>query len=177
MGEKWKGRAIVVALIGLVVANAWMIGRERGLFWALRPPSWAEVMAEELWRERLKGDPSLGAQVPPLKAFKGRRIVIVTERCTDCIAGILKQWAEIVEGTGLPKLVLITGDPKEQALQVLKRWQIEADTVTDSKGEIGQKLRAFFTPRLYVFEGGRLIWKQDKIRVNPDEVIKEVIGQ
>jgi len=33
MGEKWKGRAIVVALIGLVVANAWMIGRERGLFW------------------------------------------------------------------------------------------------------------------------------------------------
>ncbi|MFA0761310.1 MAG: hypothetical protein HZLCBSQH_001416, partial [Candidatus Fervidibacterota bacterium] len=106
-----------------------------------------------------------------------RRIVIVTERCTDCIAGILKQWAEIVEGTGLPKLVLITGDPKEQALQVLKRWQIEADTVTDSKGEIGQKLRAFFTPRLYVFEGGRLIWKQDKIRVNPDEVIKEVIGQ
>lgn len=74
-------------------------------------------------------------------------------------------------------MVLITGDPKEQALQVLKRWQIEADTVTDSKREIGQKLRAFFTPRLYVFEGGRLIWKQDKIRVNPDEVIKEVIGQ
>jgi hypothetical protein len=177
MGERWKDVVIVITLVSLIVANAWMIGREMGLFVAPRPKSWLEVVAEELWREQLKCDPPLGIEVAALKVFKGRRVVIVMERCTDCIAGTLKRWAEVVKEARLPKLVLVTSDSKEQAQQVLKRWQIEANIVTDPKGVIIQKLHAFFMPRTYAFKEGRLIWKQDKIRVDAEEVIKEVMKQ
>jgi len=177
MEKRWKDGAIVTAFIGLIVANAWMIGREMGLFVTPCPKSWLEVVTEELWLERLKSDPPLGIEMASLKAFKGRRVVIVTERCTDCIAGTLKRWAEVVKGARLPKLVLVTGDPKEQAQQVLKRWQIEANIVTDPKGVITQKLNAFFMPRIYVFDEGRLIWKQDKKIVDAKEVINRVMGR
>lgn len=39
------------------------------------------------------------------------------------------------------KMVLVTGDKLEQAKQFLDRWEIDAEIVTDLKGEIRQLLR------------------------------------
>jgi hypothetical protein len=89
----------------------------------------------------------------------------------------LKEWAEAIKIAGLPRLVLVTGDLKEQAQQVLKRWQIEAEIVTDRKGEIAKKLNAFFTPRAYVLKDSQLIWKQERLNVAPHGVLVEVKRQ
>jgi hypothetical protein len=74
-------------------------------------------------------------------------------------------------------MVLVTGDRPEQAKQVLERWLIDADVVTDPRGEIAKKLNAFFTPRAYIFEDGRLIYKQDRFRVKPQEWLWEAMRQ
>lgn len=175
-GSQKMGRQIWLWLliIGLIGANLWTIGQQLGLSKVPRPKSYTEMLMEESWQKRLKEDPPLGTEVKELKGFKGRRLVIVIERCTDCVARTLKEWAEAIREAGLPNLVLVTGDQKEQAQQVLKRWQIDAEIVTDPKGEIAKKLHAFFTPRAYAFEGGRLVWRQERLDVVPMEEIREV---
>lgn len=169
----WEGILTVIVVL-LLLANLWMLGRNLGLSLSPRPKSFLETVMEETWKKHLKEDPPLGTKVEELKSFKGKRLVIVIERCTDCVAEALKSWSEAVKRAGLPKMVLVTGDRPEQAKQVLDRWKIESDVVTDLKGEIAKKLHAFFTPRAYVFEDGRLIWKQDRLQVMPDEVFSEV---
>lgn len=113
----------------------------------------------------------MGTEISELKPFKGKRLVVVIERCTDCIAGALKSWSEVVKRSGLPKMVLVTGDKPEQARQVLDKWGIDVEVVSDLKGEIIKKLNVFFTPRIYVFKNGQLTWKQNR----PDVEIREVI--
>ena len=166
---------IMVTFLRFACANLWMLGRQLGLSVTPRSKSYLEILMEEIWQERLKGDPPLGTKIEALKDFKGFQVVIVIERCTDCVAGALKGWAEAIKMAGLSRLVLVTDNSKEQAQQVLKRWQIEAKIVTDIKGEIAKKLNAFFTPRAYIIEDGQLIWKQDKIRVDTKEVVKKVM--
>lgn len=78
---------------------------------------------------------------------------------------------EVVKATGLPKMVLVTRDPVKEAKRVLHQWQIEAEIVTDPEGTIAQKLNAFFTPRVYAFEDGRLVWKQE-----PETVLRKQEG-
>jgi len=153
----WRQVGLWLLVIGLLGANLWMLGRQLGLSVTPRPKSYAEIVMQEIWQERLKGDPPLGTKIEVLKGFKGLRVVIVMERCTDCIVGILERWTEAIKMAKLSGLVLVTGDPREQAQQVLKRWQIEAEIVTDIKGEIAKKLNAFFTPRAYIVEDGQLI--------------------
>lgn len=173
--EKGRRFLLAVVIIGLLLANLWMLGQQLGFSVAPRPKSFIETMMEEMWQKKLKDDPPLGIEVTALKGFKGRRLVIIIERCTDCVARTLKGWAETVKAEGLPKMVLVTGDKEEQAKQVLDRWQIEAEVVSDPKGEIAKKLHAFFTPRAYAFEDGRLIWKQERINMGAFEAIKEAI--
>ncbi|MFZ8854187.1 MAG: hypothetical protein ACO2PL_19105 [Armatimonadota bacterium] len=170
----WRQVGLWLLVIGLLGANLWMLGRQLGLSVTPRPKSYAEIVMQEIWQERLKGDPPLGTKIEASKGFKGLRVVIAMERCTDCIAEVLKEWAEAIRIAGLPSLVLVTGDLKEQAQQVLKRWQIEAEIVTDRKGEIAKKLNAFFTPRAYVFKDAQLIWKQERLNVTPHGVLVEV---
>ncbi|MEZ8221113.1 hypothetical protein GG496_001283 [Candidatus Fervidibacteria bacterium JGI MDM2 JNZ-1-D12] len=171
--EKWLGDKLIVGLIVLLlVANLWMLGRNLGLSFSPQPPkSFLESVLEETWKKYLKGDPPLGTEISELKPFKGKRLVVVIERCTDCIAGALKSWSEVVKRSGLPKMVLVTGDKPEQARQVLDKWGIDVEVVSDLKGEIIKKLNVFFTPRIYVFKNGQLTWKQNR----PDVEIREVI--
>ncbi len=161
-------------IVVLLLANLWVLGQQLGLQGGPRPKPFAEAVMEEIWRERLKNDPPLGTEVTELKGFKGRRLVVVVERCTDCVAQILKDWAEAVKEARLPPLILVTGDKIEDARQVLDRWRIEARLVSDPKGEIAQKLNTLFTPRAYAFEDGRLVWKQEKVGLSPTLAVKEV---
>ncbi len=162
-------RLLVIAVALLVVANLWMLGANLGLSLAPRYKSPLERMREEAWKELLQRDPPLGTEVAELKVFKGKRVVIVVDRCTDCGVRALKSWAEAVKGAGLPPRVLVTSERPEQVRQLLDRWQVDAEVLPDPKATIARKLHAFFTPRAYVVEDGRLTDKQDKFKVEPQE--------
>lgn len=167
---------MVGVIVLLLIANLWMLGQSLGFYLHQpRAKSFLEALNEELWKKYLKQDPPLGIEVTELKPFKGRRLVIVIERCTDCVVQSLKVWDEVIKREGLPRLVLVTGDKKEEAEQVLERFKINADLVIDLKGEIAKKLNAFFIPRIYGFEDGKLVWKQEKFKIKSFEIIKEVM--
>ena len=172
LGEK----LLVGVIVLLLVANLWMLGQSLGLhFHKPKPKSFLEALNEELWKKYLKEDPILGTEIAELKPFKGRRLVIVIKRCTDCVAQSLKVLDEVIKREGLPKLVLVTGDRREEAEQVLKRFRIDAELVTDPKGKIAKKLHAFFTPRAYGFENGKLVWKQERFGLKPFEMVREAM--
>jgi len=176
--EAMEGMGGKLMMLGLVVfliaANLWILGRNLGLSFSPRSKSFLEKVLEETWQKKLKNDPPLRTEITELKRFKGKRVVIVIERCTDCVAQSLRTWSEVVRRKRLPKLVLVTGDSLEQAKQVLNHWQLDVEIVLDPKGEIAKKLNAFFTPRVYGFEDGQLIWKQDRIDIKYEE-LKELM--
>jgi hypothetical protein len=43
--------------------------------------------------------------------------------------------------------------------------EIKAEIISDPKGRLSQRLNAFFLPRVYAFENGRLVWKQERIDI------------
>jgi len=169
-------RVLMTLVIFLLIANLWMLGRQLGLTISPRPPSpsYMEALMEEIWQKRLKDDPPLGTEVAPLRNLKGRRVVVVIERCTDCVVGKLKALLEAVKEKGLPKLVVVTGDEFEHAKRVLDSWKIEAEIVADTEGEVAKKLNAFFSPRVYIVEDGRILWKQEKLELIPSIIFSEV---
>ncbi len=172
--EQMQSALLTGTIVVLLLANLWVLGQQLGLPGAPRPKPFAEAVMEEIWRERLKNDPPLGAEVTELKGLRGRRLVVVVERCTDCVAQTLKDWAEAAKEAQLPSLILVTGDKIEDAQRVLDRWRIEAELVSDPKGEIAKKLNAFFTPRAYAFEDSRLVWKQEQWRTGFKKLLKGV---
>ncbi|MDW8028186.1 MAG: redoxin domain-containing protein [Armatimonadota bacterium] len=175
MIRRLEDKLIIGLIVFLLIANFWMLGRNLGLSFSPQPKSFLEAVMEETWKKHLKEDPPLGTEISELKPFKGKRVVIVIERCTDCVAQSLRAWSEAIKREGLPKLVLVTGDSEEQAKQVIEKWKIDAEIVSDKKGKIAKKLHAFFTPRAYAFENGRLIWKQEELGLKPLEMIREVM--
>lgn len=165
-------RLLVVLIIVLVGANLWVVGRE---WLPKKPPSqpeWYKELMEDIQRKPLENDPPLGTEIEAFKRFSGRRLVVVIERCTECVIRSLKTWAEVTKATGLPKMVLVTQDPVEEAKRTLSQWQIEAEIVTDPEGVIAQKLNAFITPRVYAFENGRLVWKQEMLQIGPENALE-----
>jgi hypothetical protein len=43
--------------------------------------------------------------------------------------------------------------------------EIKAEIISDPKVRLSQRLNAFFLPRVYAFENGRLVWKQGRIDI------------
>lgn len=151
-------------LILLAGANLWLLGKQTGLLNLPRPlpPS---PLSPKAWKEKLKEDPPLGIEVEMLKKFQGKRLLIVIDRCTDCVAPQVKAWSEVAKEMGLAPILLVTQDREERARGVLGRWEIEAKVLWDRKGALKKKLNAFFVPRAYLFEDGVLIWKQEEQRL------------
>jgi hypothetical protein len=77
----------------------------------------------------------------------------------------LKVWEEITKAAGLPPMILVTKDPIEEVKKVLHQMEIKAEIISDPKGRLSQRLNAFFLPRVYAFENGRLVWKQGRIDI------------
>jgi len=171
--------ALTTAIVALLIANAWMLVRQLGLIQASphQPSSYMEAVMREIWEKRLKDDPPLGSELAPLRKFRGRCLVVVIERCTDCVIGKLKMLSEVAEKRGISRLVIITGDNRERAKQVLESCQIKAEIIVDPKGEFSKMLNAFFTPRAYIVENGKILWKQEELEMIPFEILSEVRKQ
>lgn len=167
-------KLLIVLIIILIGANLWVIGRNHFFRPTTSLPSWAEEMYKAIYEKPFKKDPPLGLEVKVMKQYPGRRFVVVLERCTDCVAQTLKAWSEIVKALGLPNMIVVTQDNLKQATETLHRLGIEAEVIVDSGGKIAQKLNAFFTPRVYIFENGKLVWKQEKL--SPQEALSGVRG-
>lgn len=166
----------VIILLGINLGLLWRQLKLTPRFYPTK--SYVEAVMEKIWEKQLKKDPPLGTEMEELKDFRGTRVVIVIERCTDCIARTLKEWTEAVKWAGLPSLILVTRETEEQVRKVLKQWQIETEVVSDPGGEIAKNYNAFFTPRVYVLRDGRLVWKQEKrlAYVNPWSLVMEITG-
>ncbi|MFA0760382.1 MAG: hypothetical protein HZLCBSQH_000476 [Candidatus Fervidibacterota bacterium] len=161
MRGKFLDRVLIVLIVALVIANGLLIGRN----WLPQkspssPPKWWLEIIKTIQQKPFENDSPLGIEIDALKRFPGRRLVIVLDRCTECVLGTLKMWAEITKATGLPKMVVVTKDSLEEAKRILRQHGIDAEVVTDYQGSISQKLNAFAPPRAYAFESGRLVWKQ-----------------
>lgn len=161
MKGKFLDRVLIVLIVALVIANGLLIGRN---WLPQKPPSslpkWWLDMIKAVQQKPFENDPPLGIEIDTLKRFPGRRIVIVLDRCTECVLGTLKMWAEITKATELPKIVIVTKNPLKEAKRILHQNGIDAEIVTDYQGSITQKLNAFAPPRAYAFESGKLVWKQ-----------------
>ncbi len=176
MSSKFIDRLLVGLILFLIIANGLLIGRNWFPQKPPSPPKWWLEMMKNLQQKPFENDPPLGIEVDTFKKFSGRRLVIVIDRCTECVLRTLKMWAEITKATGLPKMVIVTRNPLEEAKTILHRQKIEAEIVTDPQGSIAQKLNAFAPPRVYAFENGRLVWKQEILHLG-QETLQEVKGR
>jgi len=163
-------RILITFILLLILANCYLLWRN--LNPNINPNSrlsnispWFKELMRSVYQEPFKHDHPLWIEIENLKGFTGRRLVVVIDRCTNCVIRSLKVWEEIIKAAGLPPTILVTKDPIEEVKKVLHQMEIKAEIISDPKGRLSQRLNAFFLPRVYAFENGRLVWKQGRIDI------------
>ena len=77
---------------------------------------------------------------------------------------MLKEWADVLGGWGTwrkhLRSVLVVQDKEGKVREGVARNGWKVTVIADEDGKIGRTLNAFFTPRAYGFEGGKLVWVQ-----------------
>ncbi len=172
----WTVAALaVVVLGGLTVRST-----------SLQPsPSFFDTLLTDLLQVPMQKDPPLGSLLSHLPAFtnaplpkdfaKGKSIVLVIDRCTPCLLPELQGWATALASAGLPPMVLVTKNDVASVQKVLVEKDITADILSDPQGAMAANLNAFFTPRAYAFEKGRLVWKQEVVDIAPERATGEIL--
>jgi len=169
-------------------------------FLSVQSPEGQQWMARvrHLWQERerarafqraLTNDPPIGIPLERLgltsSLFVPSRslplLVVVFGSCEGCGAQRLREWAEVLGGweTWRKHLrgVLVVQDKERKVREVVARNGWKVTVIADEDGRIGRTLNAFFTPRAYGFEGGKLVWVQREAGMGVTKVLESFLGR
>ncbi len=150
---------------------------------------WQERERARQFQKALANDPPVGTSLerlgldhsPLATRHSLPLLVVVFGGCEGCGAQRLREWAEVLSNWETwrkhLKGVLVIQDKEEKVQEAVKRNGWEVTVIADEGGKIGKKLNAFFTPRAYGFEGGRLVWVQKRASIGVVEVLESFLGQ
>ena len=73
--------------------------------------------------------------------------------------------------------VLVVQDKEGKVREVVARNGWKVTVIADEDGKIVRTLNAFFTPRAYGFEGGKLVWVQKEAGMGVAKVLESFLGR
>jgi|GEM_PF-587795 len=137
----------------------------------------------------LQQDPPLGmnlSSLPQLRPINGISLpdmrkpllIVVLQECEGCSVSLARVWAELMSATTWRKicgimLVIQEEETKVKTVAVKSGWKIPV--IADEEGRVAKALNAFFTPRAYGFEGGKLVWVQKEPHMSALEVLSSFL--
>jgi hypothetical protein len=137
------------------------------------------ALNQQRFQEALKNDPPLGfplekVGIENLAESKLPILLVVLGRCEGCNEKVVYEWAEMGKWETLSKavrfvLVLQEGVKK---IDEIGRDAKGVSLVADEGREIARRLNAFFVPRAYGFEGGKLVWVQREGNLGEVEILE-----
>jgi len=122
------------------------------------------ALNQQRFHEALKNDPYLGfplekVGIENLLKDELPILLVVLGRCEGCNERVIYDWAEMGKWETLKKavkFVLVLQEDLKKIDEIGEKAK-GVSLVADEKGEIVRKLNAFFVPRAYRFEGGKLV--------------------
>jgi hypothetical protein len=160
----------------------WMV--KVRLFW-----QWQERERVRQFQKALANDPPTGTPLGHLGLNHSLfalhpslpLLVVVFGNCEGCGAQRLREWAEVLGNweTWRKHLrsVLVVQDKEGKVREVVARNGWKVTVIADEDGKIGRTLNAFFTPRAYGFEGGKLVWVQKEAGMGVAKVLESFLGR
>jgi len=137
------------------------------------------VLNQQRFQEALKNDPSLGfplekVGIENLPEDELPILLVVLGRCEGCNERVVYDWAEMGKWETLKKVVRFVLVLQEGTKKVdeIGRDAKGVSLVGDEGGEIARRLNAFFVPRAYGFEGGKLVWVQKEANLGKVEILE-----
>jgi len=184
-------RVEVATLVALMALFGFLsIQSPEGQQWRARVRHlWQERERARAFQQALTNDPPIGTPLerlglPSLPFVPSRSLpflVVVFGGCEGCGAQRLKEWAEVLGGweTWRKHLrsVLVVQDKEGKVREVVARNGWKVTVIADEDGKIGRTLNAFFTPRAYGFEGGKLVWVQKEAGMGVAKVLESFLGR
>jgi len=101
-------------------------------------------------------------------------LLVVLGRCEGCNERVVYEWVEMGKWETLSKAVRFVLVLQEGVKKVdeIGRDAKGVSLVADEGGEIARRLNAFFVPRAYGFEGGKLVWVQREGNLGEVEILE-----
>jgi len=182
----WVGMLVIFIMIFLALASQTPEGQKLFAgYWLF----WQERERARAFQQALTNDPPIGTPLerlglPSLPFVPSRSLpllVVVFGGCEGCGAQRLKEWAEVLGGWGTwrkhLRSVLVVQDKEGKVREVVARNGWKVTVIADEDGKIGRTLNAFFTPRAYGFEGGKLVWVQKEAGMGVAKVLESFLGR
>lgn len=130
-------------------------------------------------------DPPLGmnlSSLPQLRPVNGIALpdmrkpllIVVLQECEGCPGSPARAWAELMSTKTWRRicgivLVIQEEETKVKTVAVKSGWKVPV--IADEDGRVAKALNAFFTPRAYGFEGGKLVWIQKEPHMSALKVL------
>jgi len=137
------------------------------------------ALNQQRFQEALKNDPPLGfplekVGIENLAESELPILLVVLGRCEGCNERVVYEWVEMGKWETLSKavrFVLVLQEGTEKVDEIGKDAK-GVSLVADEGGEIARRLNAFFVPRAYGFEGGKLVWVQREGNLGEVEILE-----
>lgn len=163
--------AIGITLISTVTFISFIQNIPEGRSWI---DHWKLQLKTVKFKYSLQKDPPLGkhlSSLPQLRPINGINLpdlrkpllIIVLQGCDGCPGLLTRTWAELMSSRTWRRIcgaVLVIQEEKTRVKTEFEKNNWKIPVVVDERNEIAKALNAFFTPRAYGFEKGKLIWIQ-----------------
>lgn len=182
--SKQRLNLLLALFLALCAIFLWLLrvtpeGQRWLALWEARRNAW---LSRQRIQEALKNDPSWGfplerVGIPNLPEDKSPILLVVLGRCEGCNERVVFDWAEMGKWETLRKVVrfaLVLQEGAVKVEEVGKRAK-RVSLIADEREEIARRLNAFFVPRAYGFDGGRLVWIQKEPNLDKISVLKEFL--
>lgn len=184
-------RVWVATLVALTLLFLFLIAQSpEGWGWLAKVQAfWQERERAKEFQTALAKDPPIGTSLehlglnrPPFTTHPSLPLLLVVFKgCEGCGAQKLKEWAEVLGEweTWRRHLlgVLVVQDKEEKVREIVKKNGWKVTVIADEDGRIGKALNAFFMPRAYGFEGGKLVWVQKEVGMGVAKALESFLGR
>jgi len=147
--------------------------------WQVR---WDAELSQKRFHEALKNDPPLGfpleeAGINNLPEGEKPILVVVLGRCEGCNERVVFEWVEMGKWETLRKAVqfVLVLQEEERKVEEIRRKAKGIVFVSDERREIARRLNAFFVPRSYGFDGGKLVWVQKEPNLDKFSILERFL--
>ena len=139
-------------------------------------------LSQKRFHEALKNDPPLGFSlegvgIPNLAGSEKPILVVVLGRCEGCNERVVFEWVEMGKWETLRKAVqfVLVLQEEERKVEEIRRKAKGIVFVSDERREIARRLNAFFVPRSYGFDGGKLVWVQKEPNLDKFSILERFL--
>lgn len=181
---RWEIIGIPIALVVLIVS--FVQNMPEGQRWV---DYWMSRRKAARFIRALQQDPPLGmnlSSLPQLRPIneislpdmRKPLLIVVLQECEGCPGSLARTWAELMSATTWRRIcgaVLVVQKEKTKVKTVAAKGKWKVPVIADEEGRVAKALNAFFTPRAYGFEGGKLVWVQKEPHMSALEVLSSFL--